>query len=310
MRLLQLLAVIASANAQHGPTRPLHCPALKDGVGKPVLIETELGQINGTRCGHLDHFLGVYYGEPPLGPLRFRPAVPKKKWAPKVMDATFYGPSCYTAGRKPSPNSSTGFFAGKPFNLTTDPGDENCLWVDVFRPAPASGATEKELLPVMVWIHGGGFTSGRGDVNMTNIPTMQSGANKQILVGIEYRLGPLGFLSSPEIAKLPESQGATGAMNGIRDAIVALQWVQKNIRAFGGDPDRVTIMGESSGGLAVCTLVVSPKAKGLFKRAIVSSGACAGPWGPGTTQEGYDMSTRIMYVHKQPSIHMDFLERS
>lgn len=129
---------------------------------------------------------------------------------------------------------------------------------------------------------------------MTNVVTMQSGRNKQILVGIEYRLGPLGFLSSPEIAALPESEGATGGMNGIRDTIVALEWVQKNIRAFGGDPSRVTIMGESSGGLAVCTLVVSPKAKGLFRRAIVQSGACAGPWGPGTTQEGYDMSERIM----------------
>ena len=143
-------------------------------------------------------------------------------------------------------------------------------------------------------IHGGGFTSGRGDVNMTNVLTMQSGPNAQILVGIEYRLGPLGFLSSPEIAALPESDGATGAMNGIRDTIVALEWVQKNIQAFGGDPAAVTIMGESSGGLAVCTLVVSPKARGLFRRAIVSSGACAGPWGPGTTEEGYGMSTQIM----------------
>ena len=136
---------------------------------------------------------------------------------------------------------------------------------------------------------------GRGDVNMTSVLAMQSGPNRQILVGIQYRLGPLGFLSSPEIAELPESEGATGGMNGIRDTIVALEWVQKNIRAFGGDPELVTIMGESSGGLAVCTLVVSPKAKGLFRRAIVQSGACAGPWGPGTTQEGYDMSERIMH---------------
>ena len=127
-----------------------------------------------------------------------------------------------------------------------------------------------------------------------NQTAMHTGPNKQLLVEIEYRLGPIGFLSSHEIAALPASEGATGGMNGIRDTIVALEWVQKNIRAFGGDPNRVTIMGESSGGLAVCTLVVSPKAKGLFRRAIIQSGACAGPWGPGTTEEGMRMSERIM----------------
>lgn len=148
--LLLLLHTASLIRGQGYPTRPLHCPSRKDGVGAPVLVETELGQINGTRCGHLDHFLGVYYGEPPLGPLRFRPAVPKAKWAPKVMDATWYGPSCYTGGQPPSPNSSTGFFDGKPFNMTDDPGDENCLWVDIFRPSPDPEA--RELLPVMVWV--------------------------------------------------------------------------------------------------------------------------------------------------------------
>ena len=86
--LLPLLLPSARAD-EDVPSRPLHCPSAKNGVGLPVLVETELGLINGTRCGHLDHFLGVYYAEPPLGPLRFRPAMPKKKWAPRVMDATW-----------------------------------------------------------------------------------------------------------------------------------------------------------------------------------------------------------------------------
>ncbi len=151
LALLQMwLLLPTSSRAQDYPTRPLHCPAENDGVGESVLVNTELGVVNGTRCGHLDQFLGVYYGEPPLGPLRFRPAVPKKKWAPKVMDATFYGPSCYTGGQPPSPNASTGFFAGRPFNMTDDPGDEDCLWLDIFRPAPDLAAAE--LIPVMVWV--------------------------------------------------------------------------------------------------------------------------------------------------------------
>ena len=145
-----LLAASSLPAGRSQPSRPLLCPSPKNGFGVPALVETELGLINGTRCGHLDHFLGVSYGEPPLGPLRFRPAVPKRKWAPKVMDATWYGPSCYTAGTKPSPNSTAGFFAGKPFNITDDPGDEDCLWIDIFRPAPDSEAPE--LLPVMVWV--------------------------------------------------------------------------------------------------------------------------------------------------------------
>lgn len=101
MWLLPLLLPSACAD-EDVPSRPLHCPSEKNGVGVSVLVETELGLINGTRCGHLDHFLGVYYAEPPLGPLRFRPAVPKKKWAPTVMDATWYGCSRFS----PSPTLS------------------------------------------------------------------------------------------------------------------------------------------------------------------------------------------------------------
>ena len=94
MWLLPLLLPSARAD-EDVPSRPLHCPSEKNGVGVSVLVETELGLINGTRCGRLDHFLGVYYAEPPLGPLRFRPAVPKKKWAPTVMDATWYAAAAF-----------------------------------------------------------------------------------------------------------------------------------------------------------------------------------------------------------------------
>jgi para-nitrobenzyl esterase len=269
----------------------------KDGVHPEVsyvTVQTRLGAVNGTRQGTVESFQGVRYAESPVGALRFAPAVPVRPWRPAVLNATYPGVACWTDEVAPNISAEAGWFGGHTYNNSGQDG-EDCLWLDVWRARPAGpAAPARELLPVTVWIHGGGFIGGYGGVNISTMEELQSGPNAGLLVGINYRLGPLGFLSSPEIAREPASQGATGGMNGVRDMITALRWIQENIMAFGGDPERVTIMGESSGGLAVCVLAVSPRAKGLFRRAVIQSGTCTEAWGPGLAAEGAALSHGIM----------------
>jgi len=178
MRRALLLPLLAAKAAAQGPSRPLHCSEWRDGFGEEVIVETELGKINGTRCGHLDHFLGVRYGEPPLRRLRFAPAVPKRRWAPQVMDATFYGPSCYTGGHKPQPyNASEDLFwdDGHLLNLTGSGGSEDCLWLNINRPAPAGEEPPSALLPVMVWIRA-------CPANSSSFPATLADANLPLLL--------------------------------------------------------------------------------------------------------------------------------
>lgn len=109
-----------------------------------------------------------------------------------------------------------------------------------------------------------------------------------------YAVGPLGFLASTEIAGEAISRGANGGMNGLRDVIAAIHWLKEHVHAFGGDPERITVMGESSGGIATCTLSVSPESAGLFHRAIVQSGPCIGEWGPGSADSGLTLAEEVM----------------
>ena len=145
----------------------------------------------------------------------------------------------------------------------------------------------------MVWIHGGGFVSGSATSKWYSGAHLAA-RHGVIVVGVEYRLGPLGFLSSPELKR---AFGESGGANGLNDQIVALRWVQRHIDSFGGDPRQVTIFGESSGGVAVCILNASPKAAGLFSRAILSSGPCIVPsqgWGPATEAFGNQLGVDLM----------------
>ena len=153
---------------------------------------------------------------------------------------------------------------------------EDCFFLDIYRPRNRTGA-----LAVMVWIHGGGMTIGdSGGLGLGAGDGRRLAAEQEVLVvSVNYRLGPLGFLP---VRQLGHPQG-TGGMNGLHDQIIALQWIQKNIKAFGGDPERVTLFGCSAGSLSICTLSTSPLAKGLFQQAILESGPCLGPWGPGRT---------------------------
>ncbi|MFF5263267.1 carboxylesterase/lipase family protein [Actinomadura viridis] len=210
-----------------------------------AVVQTSYGRVRGTVENGVAAWLGVPYAAPPFGPRRFGPPEPPEPWD-GIRDATAYGPTA------PKP----GYPA--PFDrLVPDPQipGEDCLNLNVWAPQAADGA------PVMVWIHGGAFRNGSGAVSIYN--GARFARDGVVCVTINYRLGVEGF------AHLP---GAP-ANRGLRDQIAALAWVRDNIAAFGGDPERVTVFGESAGGMSVSTLLSLDL--GLFRRAIAQSGAGA-----------------------------------
>ncbi len=219
------------------------------------------GPITGGRTGEKNAvrvFKGIPFAAPPVGELRWRPPQPVAKWStPRPCDK--FGPIC---PQKPYP-------AGSVYVQPAQPQSEDCLFLNVW--TAARSADEKQ--PVMVWIHGGALTRGSGSLEVYDGARLaQRGV---VLVTINYRLGPLGFLAHP-LLSAESSEGSSGNY-GILDQIAALEWVQRNIAAFGGDPGNVTIFGESAGSWSVCSLVATPLAKGLFHRAIGQSGGCFGP---------------------------------
>lgn len=198
-------------------------------------------------------FLGVPYAEPPVGDLRFRPpqpAIPTRL----PIDALFEPPSCMQA-----PYPEGGFYA-QPLGEVS----EDCLYLNIWTTAES----DDDRLPVMVWIHGGALTRGSGSLPLYDGTALaRKGA---VVVTINYRLGAFGYLAHPALSA-ESDQGASGNY-GVLDQIFALQWVRDNIATFGGDPDRVTIFGESAGAWSVNVLQASPLARGLFHRAIGQSG--------------------------------------
>ena len=211
------------------------------------------GKIHGKLIneGKVRAFEGIPYAAPPVGDLRWKAPQPVKAWTTE-LDATKFGPHC----------AQGHFFDDMVFQ---DNGmSEDCLSLNVYTPANDKG---KSKLPVMFWIHGGGYTGGGGDEPRHNgdfLPT-----KGVVLVTINYRLGVFGFLATPELAA---EQGGFAGNYGMMDMVAALQWVKKNIGDFGGDPTNVTIFGESAGSFAVSTLMATPSAQGLFAKAIGESG--------------------------------------
>jgi para-nitrobenzyl esterase len=193
-------------------------------------------------------FRGIPYAAPPVADLRWRPPQPAAAWH-GVRDATQFGAHCAQGA--------------SPFGLASQ--SEDCLFLNVFQPRLAVPGVP--VAPVMVWIHGGALVVGESD-DYDPTPLVQRGV---IVVTINYRLGALGFLAHAALAG-ESAQGAAGNY-GLMDQQAALQWVQRNIRNFGGNPHNVTIFGESAGGLSVHSQLVSPRAAGLFNKAIVESGA-------------------------------------
>jgi para-nitrobenzyl esterase len=233
------------------------------------VVTTPLGKIRGVATPLTRHFFGVPYAEPPVGNNRFRPASPKLPWpADETLDATKFKPACMQPG------------AG---GLTSS---EDCLFLQVYTPPTLPPASK---LPVFFWVHGGSFLYGTGaDYNGTAL------ANRAVVVTINYRMGPFGYLQSEQLQAEDPNWPSLGGLNGLNDALVALQWTRDNIAAFGGDPERITVAGESAGSLTVCLIAVSPFAKGKFRNVVLESGSCVGPWGPGDSARGLAASTAFM----------------
>jgi para-nitrobenzyl esterase len=220
------------------------------------LIDTRRGQVRGLDHDGVISFLGLRYGQPPIGELRFMPPVPAAGWE-GVYDATRWPNRAMQAKTLGSMDQKV------PGQLS-----EDCLFLNVTTP-DVDGAHR----PVLVWIHGGGFASGSANEYDGRVLSRQGDV---VVVTINYRLGPFGFLDLAPLG--PEFEGS--ASNGYRDMILALQWVRKNIEDFGGDPSNVTIIGESAGAKAVLGLLAAPLAEGLFHKAIASSpGAPRAPEG-------------------------------
>ncbi|KAK3247891.1 hypothetical protein CYMTET_42621 [Cymbomonas tetramitiformis] len=210
-----------------------------------VVVKTHLGDIEGLRDTVLryDEFRGIPFGETTAGEARWAEPRPKAPWAPAVLDATRWGNGC------PS-NSARISDAGNPY-------DEDCLNLNIWRPANTS-----QTLPVIVWIHGGGFMSGDAADQLYNGRYYAlSPESPVVFVGINYRLGPLGFLKTSKLS----------GNYGILDQQLALRWVRDHVLNFGGDPARVTIMGQSAGANSVLVHMVSPGSRGLFAQGIARS---------------------------------------
>lgn len=216
--------------------------------GKSLSVVTvDTGKLRGVRIDGVLVFRGIPYAASPMGARRWRPPQPPAPWA-GVRPAGNYGSTCA------QPDSAI---------LPIDPAttSEDCLTLNVS--TPATRPTSK--LPVMVWIHGGGFSQGSGNLPQLNGTTLPK--QGVVVVTINYRLAMFGFLAHPDIARPGDPVGNYGLL----DAVAALQWVQRNITVFGGDPGRVTIFGESAGADAVNYLMVMPGARGLFQQAISQS---------------------------------------
>jgi para-nitrobenzyl esterase len=224
-------------------------------------VTVEGGVIQGTVTEGLTIYKGIPFAAPPVGDLRWKAPQPVEPWE-GVKLTTEYAPAPIQGGNPVSGIS------------------EDCLYLNVWTPARSPG----EKLPVMVWIYGGGFSFGSTSDPVHNGEHL---ARKGVvLVSIAYRVGQIGFLAHPELSA--ENPAGVSGNYGILDQITGLQWIQRNIAEFGGDPDRVTIFGESAGGISVSMLCASPLAKGLFHGAISQSGGSFGPTRP-TTYPGENM---------------------
>jgi para-nitrobenzyl esterase len=218
-------------------------------------VQLKSGPITGTAKDGLRIYLGIPFAAPPTGELRWKAPVAPEKWT-EPRGCTKYGPAC------PQPIMAESGFLG----LSEKDMSEDCLQLNAWTTAKS----KEDKLPVMVWIHGGGFILGKsGQSGYDGAELAKRGV---VVVSINYRLGILGFLTHPELDK--ESPDKVSGNYGMLDQVLALQWVQDNIAAFGGDPGNVTLFGESAGGASICMLMASPLSKGLFHKAIVESGHC------------------------------------
>ncbi|WP_448658464.1 carboxylesterase/lipase family protein [Sphingomonas sp. CJ99] len=231
---------------------PVSAEPAADGLSLEVALDS--GRVRGVERDGVDQWLGIPFAAPPVGELRWRAPQPVAAWT-GVRDAKDYASDCM---QLPFPSDAA--------PLGTAPA-EDCLYLNVWRPSSAKAAGGR--LPVIVWIYGGGFLNGGAS------PPTYSGANVAgrgvVFVSFNYRLGRFGTFAHPALTRDQAGREPLGNY-GMMDQIAALQWVQRHVAAFGGDPGNVTIVGESAGGMSVHALVTSPRTNGLFHKAVVMSG--------------------------------------
>lgn len=230
---------------------------------QPSPVKVEEGSVQGTIEEGLAIYKGIPFAAPPVGDLRWKAPQPAAKWE-GIKQATKFAPGPIQGGNPPSGKS------------------EDCLYLNIWSPAKSA----KDKIPVLVWIYGGGF--GAGATSESNYSGEHLAKKGVVLVSIAYRVGQLGFMAHPELSA--ENPNKASGNYGLLDMIAGLKWIKKNIAAFGGDPNKVTIFGESAGGIAVSMLCASPLAKGLFHGAISQSGGSFGPPRP-TTYPGENLKT-------------------
>ncbi|MEV8531426.1 carboxylesterase family protein [Streptomyces sp. NPDC051211] len=243
-RLLALTALLATTLLGTAPAAGAH------GSEPRPAVRTTQGTLIGRTHDRAQEFLGVPYAAPPVGALRFRPPQKPAAWS-GPRDASVAAPACLQFS---------------PYGLR-DPEavSEDCLYLDVYRPRTAHPGAR---LPVILWIHGGAYSQGTG--TQFGGRTM-AGLTGSVVVGINYRLGQLGYLALPEVTG---AQAPRSGSFGLMDQIAALKWTRENIAGFGGDPGNITLAGQSAGSGSVCAMLASPQAGGMFTRAVLQSGPC------------------------------------
>ena len=250
--LLTGFAAVLTAALLFSGTAATAVPANQDRHRDPgTVVRIAEGALRGTEVGKAEAFLGVPYAAPPVKDLRFAPPAAPNSWR-GVRDATSQAPACLQF---------------QPGGVReTQATSEDCLYLDLYRPG---GTRRSAKLPVIVWVHGGGYTQGTGVIYGAQTLAERT---RSVVISINYRVGALGYLA---LEQLDAENPSTGSGNwGLLDQIAALRWVQRNVRAFGGNPGNVTVAGQSAGASAVCTLLASPKADGLFHRATIQSAGC------------------------------------
>jgi para-nitrobenzyl esterase len=225
-----------------------------------ITVRLDVGAVSGVpgRSATVRVFKGIPFAAPPVGPLRWKAPQPPSRWQ-GVRAADKFSAMCAQLER-------SGLTLGLPTSVGLGEPSEDCLYLNIW----TTGTSSAQRRPVMVWIHGGGFANGSGKSLVFDGEELAK--KGVVVVTINYRVGILGFFAHPELTK--ESERHVSGNYGLMDMVAALQWVQKNIAGFGGDPARVTIFGQSAGSAAVADLMASPLAKGLFHRAI---GESSGP---------------------------------
>jgi para-nitrobenzyl esterase len=245
------------------------------------LVRLQSGMVRGSGTEVLS-FKAIPYAQAPVGNLRWRPPVDPKSWS-GVLDGQNFGPACIQAGdiRK----------------------SEDCLFVNVWASKEAVAGRKK--LPVMVWVYGGSFHQGSGNIDGSFL------ANRGVVVvSMNYRVSTLGFLAHPQLSA--ESPEKVSGNYGILDIAQSMKWVKENIDRFGGDPDRVTIWGQSSGASAITSLMASPKSKGLFQRAILQSPGAFRHWKSlkQSEQEGLSVGSDLAALRALPVTNLPIIQNT